>query len=145
MRNSIADRPGVSRWDELKEVSRIAIDIAGALDDNGIDLIFLNRLKPTKGISGVTSWKAVEHCFRSDPDGTTPLVQACHEAFSRLGTKPLLVLIATDGQPDEGAKAFEQVLKERRMPDSKSLNSIGIYVSILGTLTRAFSHFSHFL
>ncbi len=52
----------------------------------------------------------------------TPLGEACQKAFSLLGTKPLLVLVATDGVPNS-LELFTQALKTR--------NADRIFVSIL--------------
>lgn len=66
------------------------------LDDDGIELIFLNR----SGEQKVKKWSDAEKLFKTGPGGTTPLTEATKKAFSRLKDKPLLVLIATDGVPD---------------------------------------------
>lgn len=108
-----------TRWDELKEVAQIAISIAAALDDDGMDILFLNR----PGKKGVRSWSDAESLFKAPPSGTTPLTEATYKVFhSAKPTKPLLCLIATDGVPDN-LGSFTDLLKKR--DPSK------IYVSIL--------------
>jgi hypothetical protein len=112
-----------SRWKELQEVARIAIEIGCALDSNGVDIIFLNR----QGASNVRTWAEAEHLFKHGPSGSrsifffffyfshltaTPLAEALERAFQKLGPKPLLVLAATDGVPNSMDR-FVHVLKGR--------------------------------
>ena len=85
-----------TRWGELKDVARIAIEIGAALDDNGVDILFLNR----EGRSNVKSWDEADKLFKASPSGGTPLGEALGKAFSKLSQKPLLVLVATDGVPN---------------------------------------------
>lgn len=95
-----------TRWDQLKSMVRIAVEIGTCLDDDGVDLIFLNRA----GMDKVNSWDKVQRLFEKSPNGSTPLTQACSKAFAKLRReKPLLVLIATDGAPDD-FKSFKEVL-----------------------------------
>ncbi len=108
-----------TRWDELKEITRIAVEIAGALDSDGMEINFLNR----SGLKGVSTWEQAERLFRSPPSGSTPLTEATQRAFASLKpNKPLLVMIATDGVPDNLA-SFTNLLARRDVSR--------IYVSIL--------------
>ena len=100
---------GKTRWDELKEVVKIAVDVAVALDPDGIDLIFLNR----SGADRIQNSDQAKSLFNSGPSGTTPLTKACKDAFSRKTPgKPMICLIATDGSPNN-LKSFTQCLRER--------------------------------
>ncbi|KAJ3342975.1 hypothetical protein HDU83_005852 [Entophlyctis luteolus] len=92
-----------TRWDELKETVAAVTEIASVLDDDGIDVYFLNR-SPVRGVKGLTS--SLQTAFSSPPEGYTPITRTLravlHEKwYSRPpeGRKKLLVLIATDGQP----------------------------------------------
>ena len=87
---------GKTRWQELKEITKMVVEIATGLDDDGLDAIFLNR--GTK--SGIKSFKDLKDAFEKDPGGLTPLTAATKAAFSRQKGKPLLVIIATDGVPN---------------------------------------------
>ena len=127
MRSSAGN--GRTRWEELKEVTRIVVEIATLLDDDGlpfsclpcfvlaqlfsssffhlagIDVHFLNRGSE----KGVKKWKDVEKHFKSEPNGLTPLTEATKKAFSKQkGDRPLLVMIATDGVPNN-LKAWTDV------------------------------------
>merc|ERR1712000_441794 len=117
MRSSAGN--GRTRWEELKEVTRIVVEIATLLDDDGIDVHFLNRGSE----KGVKKWKDVEKHFKSEPNGLTPLTEATKKAFSKQkGDRPLLVMIATDGAPNN-LKAWTDILCSR--------NSSMIFVSVL--------------
>ena len=106
---SRVDGTSKTRWDELKEVAKIALSIGVALDPDGIDIIFLNR----PGADRVQDPKLVEDLFRKPPSGTTPLTKACKDAFSRKTPgKPMICLIATDGAPNN-LKAFTETLRTR--------------------------------
>jgi hypothetical protein len=88
-----------TRWDELKEVVSAVIDLASALDENGIQVSFLNR-----GVyDGVTEFKQVKKAFGKRPKGATPLRAAFEYAVDSAeggaDGKPLLVVVATDGVP----------------------------------------------
>merc|ERR1711991_89684 len=79
-------KEGRTRWEELMEVTRIVVDLTTHLDDNGIDVIFLNR----DGKKKVKKWGDVEDCFKKPPSNTTPLTPALQKAFSKQkGHKPL--------------------------------------------------------
>lgn len=93
---SMKTENGKTRWSELKEVLTVVIELGSLLDDNGIDILFLNR--GTK--RGVRSLADVQYMFNEPPRYRTPLSSKTREAMS-LGTpgKPMLLLIATDGEP----------------------------------------------
>jgi hypothetical protein len=55
-------------------------------------------LNALKGRSNVRSFGEVADLFKHGPSGTTPLAESCRKAFSKLSNKPLLVLMATDGE-----------------------------------------------
>jgi hypothetical protein len=88
-----------TRWDELKNMAQIAIDLASALDDDGITVHFLNKGR----FDNVRSMSDVEHVFNEQLKGHTPLTVTFQEAIvSRNPAKPLLILMATDGVPTVG-------------------------------------------
>ncbi|ORY53616.1 hypothetical protein BCR33DRAFT_711003 [Rhizoclosmatium globosum] len=88
-----------TRWDELKSTLAIVTDIAATLDEDGIDVYFLNR-PPVRNVTGMNA--ALESAFAQKPAGYTPITrvlrQVIREKWTREGKK-LLILIATDGQP----------------------------------------------
>eukprot|EP00808_Paulinella_micropora_P016168 g61033.t1 len=112
-----------TRWHELKSRVVQILRIAVALDEDGIDIYFLNR----DGAKNVTDERQVEALFKEPPKGYTPL----REAWTRMmkdyarSEKRLLTIIATDGEPnvmDEkgtlrvDSPQFAQVLKARNRP-----------------------------
>ena len=107
-----------TRWNELKHIIEIVIDVGSSLDSNGIDLIFLNR----KGMDNVTSYKQVKNLFKKGPTGGTPLSDAIATALTKVNNKPVILIIATDGKPNNLRK-FTEILKTR--------NCDNVYVNIL--------------
>jgi hypothetical protein len=112
---------GKTRWQELKEVTKIAVNIGCSLDDSGIDLIFLNR-NESKPICGVRSWKDAEKLFKDPPRGTTPLTGALKNAYALQKDRPLIVCVATDGVPNNMGGFVTQL---------KSRDPTKVFVSIL--------------
>jgi hypothetical protein len=95
-----------SRFDELKMIVDQILGIANVLDDDGTDLYFLNR-----GVArNIKSHEQVAQLFTAPPSGSTPLVttfnQAIADKVATLGEKNLLVIIITDGLPDNGITEF---------------------------------------
>ncbi|KAI8999823.1 hypothetical protein BC832DRAFT_202287 [Gaertneriomyces semiglobifer] len=92
--------PRQTRWDELKQTLKTVVDIACTLDQDGIDVYFLNRTS----LHNVTNAQQVEDAFRDKPYGYTPLANAFLEVLlnhaqpGRDGRK-LLIVVATDGEP----------------------------------------------
>lgn len=107
-----------TRWDELKQYVSIVTDIAGVLDQNGLDIYFLNR----SGMTGVTHCEQVMPLFQNPPAGYTPIPRVLNQIFQEkaavIREKKMLLLIATDGQPtndvgDDATKEFFHCLKTR--------------------------------
>eukprot|EP00756_Hemistasia_phaeocysticola_P033911 Hpha_TRINITY_DN16491_c0_g2::TRINITY_DN16491_c0_g2_i1::g.162305::m.162305 len=95
-----------SRWKELQGTMAALIDFASYFDDDGTDIYFLNR----PGLEGVMDGKdaRIKQCFDSMPRGTTPLAARLRWVVEsrKEPSKPLLLIVATDGEPDEGVPAF---------------------------------------
>jgi hypothetical protein len=91
----------MTRWDELKQAVSIAID-AHATAGCSCDIYFINRPEVFRG---VTSWSQVERAFYYGPSGGTNTVATLqmiaydHLNADRIGVKPVLVHIFTDGHP----------------------------------------------
>jgi hypothetical protein len=89
-----------TRWDELKDTVQAVVQLATALDDDGIDLYFLNR----EGMRNVSEPQIVAQLFAQEPSGFTPLTDAFRrvllEKLPNRNEKRLLVVIATDGEPN---------------------------------------------
>jgi len=94
-----------TRWKELQSTMSALIDFASYFDADGTDIYFLNRA----GLEGVMDGKdpRIKQCFDQRPRGTTPLASRLHWIVeSRQDkAKPLLIIMATDGEPDEGVAA----------------------------------------
>jgi hypothetical protein len=115
-----------TRWQELKHRVLQILQIATALDDDGIDLYFLNRV----GAKNVTDEKQVEQLFKERPSGYTPLRAAYNRIMEdrskmNLREKRTLIIIATDGEPNAidsagtlrvDSKPFAALLKKRPKP-----------------------------
>jgi hypothetical protein len=117
-----------SRWNELKKIVSIVVDIATIFDKDGVDVYFLNR----KPLFNVTKKEELNMTFSILPEGFTPLVKTLkrvlHDKKNIILFRNLLILIATDGLPydkteDENVKKFKKLLKQRENEN--------IYISIL--------------
>src|SRR5258706_5455964 len=92
-----------SRWDYAEESIKALVKQLGAHDDNGIDIIYFNnQFEVSEGVSADTfadTWK------QHTPGGGTrmgpPLQKALDMAAKALGEKQQLILVLTDGQPDD--------------------------------------------
>jgi len=112
--------PVPSRWDELKRRAVQIMDVACCLDQDGIDIYFLNRAPAFN----VHDSAAAEALFAPPPHGYTPL-SACYSRVLRdkLSRKEgrVLVIIATDGEPNMNVRGnwtkdlagFEALIKGR--------------------------------
>jgi len=114
-----AQGPKPTRWEELKYIAGIVIDIAAALDTNGVDLYFLHR-EPLLNLKDTSTIGAK---FAAPPAGATPLVPVLKkivaEKTAQAYEKKLLILIATDGAPtnaddDVDIAPLEEILKSGR-------------------------------
>jgi len=99
----------MTRWQELQQTVSQIIQIGRCFDDDGMDVYFLNRA-PVKGIRAAQD---LFPCFAMPPRGSTPLAQAIDFVVRDQGMrsrKPLLLMIATDGVPDDQL-AFRRALE----------------------------------
>jgi len=103
----------ISRFDELKIIMTQIMGIATSMDDDGVDVYFMNR----PDARNVTSNDQISHLFDAPPSGSTPLVRTFNRAIAdkmatlQGGEKELLVIVITDGVPDEGIDAFKEAVK----------------------------------
>jgi len=113
------DTPGgPTRWQELKETTQTMLDFAAYFDEDGTDLHFLNR-DSVLSVSDPEDAR-VQQCFQKKPAGHTPLTEKVREVVGQhsSGDKPLLLVIATDGEPTGGSNAFKMEI-ERTIADPK--------------------------
>jgi len=111
--NTVEVTAGVrqSRWKELRDTVSALIEFAAYFDDDGTDIYFLNR----EGVEGVSdpSDERLMSAFASQPRGRTPLVRRFEEVVrGHKSDKPLLVMMATDGEPDTGSKDFVMMARK---------------------------------
>ncbi|KAJ3284710.1 hypothetical protein HK104_009814 [Borealophlyctis nickersoniae] len=93
--------PKYTRWDELKQAVTIVVDIGATLDSDGVDLYFLNRPSVRNVLSDKRS------VLTSD------------------GSKKLLVVIATDGEPtDEVGNVNKEELRRALERERHPIDSI---------------------
>jgi len=91
--------PRETRWTELRRTVSIVLDLAAALSDRGVDVHFLNRPPVLRARSAREVQVAFDH---APPAGYTPLTRALGAVLgARAAERPLLLLIATDGQPTD--------------------------------------------
>jgi hypothetical protein len=108
-----------TRWDELKNFSRVSIDLASIFNPEGIDIYFLNRpvARAVKHINDL------EPYLIDKPSGFTPMRRILERVLvdnskTKLGERKLLIVIVTDGEPtnDQGKqdiKGLKKVLQSR--------------------------------
>jgi len=121
--NTREERSNITRWGELEQSVRVALDILSALHENGVQVRFLNR----PGVASARSWEDVAPCFQRGPSGTTPLTEGTVAALACQQVKPLLLLIACDGEPND-LSSWSNCLAQR--------DSARCYVSILSCSDR---------
>lgn len=112
-----------TRWDELKNTLAILISIAVVLDKNGIDVHFMNR----NGLLNVTNPTQLDPIFANPPEGGTPLVETLAKVLATSCEKNRLIVIATDGEPNDvkgphgtvinGIDEFKKLLLTGRRPN----------------------------
>jgi glutaredoxin len=96
--NTNVDGGDTTRWDELKNIVAIVAEVAAALDDNGIDVFFLNR----SPVEGVRTSSQIHEAFRRKPSGGTPIGRTLQLISTKYDKeKAVLVLLATDGEPSD--------------------------------------------
>ncbi len=104
-----------TRWEELQETVEIISELCVLLDDDGIDIWFLNKNDPIKNI---TSKEKIMELFDRKPCGRTPLTRVTQRVMAEPSNKPKLILIATDGEPNQedgycDSNLFISLLKHR--------------------------------
>jgi hypothetical protein len=128
--NTPVDGTRGTRWDELRAIVQIIIEIGTVFDSNGIDIHFLNR----PAISNITDSRQVAESFNQRPGGLTPLTPALRRIFQSAAGKPggdkrLLVFIATDGAPTDSNGNVDIQSLEHLMRNERQSNTT--YVTFL--------------
>lgn len=114
----------VTRWQEMKETLSVIMELSMILDNDGIDVYFLNR----DPVFNVTSQEVLDRVFSVEPKGYTPIVPILRKVMNdkkkSIVEKKLLIILATDGEPTDQKgnsdvdKLFE-VLKKERVPKNR--------------------------
>jgi hypothetical protein len=122
--NTPLDGSEQTRWDQLRKVVTMVLEVILPLNPGGVDLYFLNR----EPLQHVNDPAQVQQIFSEPPVGYTPLVPVLEKVFqlpaSRRGhDKKLLVFIATDGAPTDGdgketIDQLEQLMREKRQEET---------------------------
>jgi hypothetical protein len=105
-----------TRWDEMKAIVSVIMEVSIILDDDGIDVYFLNR-PPEYNVS---NYEKIEEIFKEKPAGLTPIVnvfnRVLQEKATSLAEKKLLIILATDGEPtnDVGKLEDNNGVKEKQ-------------------------------
>jgi len=103
-----------TRWDEMKNIVSTVTKLSMILDDDGIDVYFLNR----EPLMGVTSQEQLDIIFAVPPSGYTPILKTLKQVIKdksrALAEKKLLIILATDGQPtsENGSNADSNGITE---------------------------------
>jgi len=113
-----------TRWDELRENIEVIIELGICLDNVKIDVHFLNI---ETSLRNITSIEQLNPYFDRVPRGSTPLTKVLKRIIDEPSVKPKLILIATDGEPndDSGKNDCDNFLNLLKMRDSER-NRIGI-------------------
>jgi hypothetical protein len=139
-----------SRFEYLLKMNKIIVEIAGLLDEDGVDILFLNRVFTDKRNFNVQSSDQIDSLFKNDygniqaRGGTSilgPINYIYHNHFSKTdeNKKPLLVLFFTDGYPTDfydGRSNFElpRVFTQIANLQSKYLNQA--FFSVILTIEK---------
>jgi hypothetical protein len=112
-----------TRWTEMQNIVKIVTRLSIILDDDGIDVYPLNR----PPMFNVTSETQLNELFKNPPSGGTPtlrvLKQVLKDKEKALKEKKLLIIIATDGEPNDETNDpignLFNFLKNQRRPAHK--------------------------
>ena len=101
-----------SRWDELTGTIGMVVDVATCFDPDGVDVFFLNRASVT-GVKSRDDPKLTQ-AMSQPPYGTTPLTETLQQAMVQYARseRPVLFIIATDGEPNGGHSAFRNLVTQ---------------------------------
>lgn len=118
--NTPLDGTEQTRWDQLRKVVTMGLEVIMPLNPRGVDLYFLNQ----DSLRHVKDHAQVLQIFSKSPEGYTPLVPVLEKVFqlpaSRRGhDKKLLVFIAADGAltDEDGNETIDQL--ERLMIEKR--------------------------
>eukprot|EP01064_Diplonema_japonicum_P015117 TRINITY_DN22884_c0_g1_i1.p1 TRINITY_DN22884_c0_g1~~TRINITY_DN22884_c0_g1_i1.p1 ORF type:complete len:303 (+),score=59.16 TRINITY_DN22884_c0_g1_i1:46-954(+) len=98
-----------TRWDELRETVDEVLELGMCLVQRA-DIFFLNRAPIFNLRAGDPR---IQESFSVPPNGSTPLTATLEKVVAHVGSseRPVLLLIATDGEPNEGISAFTNTVR----------------------------------
>jgi hypothetical protein len=106
----------LSRYEEIKTIIDMLINITKIYDNDGLDVHFLNK----NPVYNITDYGSVKHILDKIPSGHTPLRHITKGIFHHYKyiDKPLLLIVVTDGLPtdnngNENLEAYINLLKKR--------------------------------
>ncbi|CAF3414916.1 unnamed protein product [Rotaria socialis] len=112
-----------SRWDELRLIVEIVIEVGSVFNPSGIDVYFLNR----PSLLNVSDLGLLDQAFVSEPHGCKSLTSVLKSIFKAYNDetnndKKMLVLVAIGGEPidDEGnsnVATLQHVMQHERQSD----------------------------
>eukprot|EP01061_Rhynchopus_euleeides_P013794 TRINITY_DN2396_c0_g1_i1.p1 TRINITY_DN2396_c0_g1~~TRINITY_DN2396_c0_g1_i1.p1 ORF type:complete len:325 (+),score=120.13 TRINITY_DN2396_c0_g1_i1:50-976(+) len=111
MRLSATNGRRMTRWEELQGTLSMLVEVSSAISKGiGIDVHFLNR----GGVMNVQpNDSRLQQALQAPPQGGTPLVECLSKLLRHYNQgKPVLFIIATDGEPSEGPRAFKQLVTQ---------------------------------
>lgn len=111
----VLGQQSASRWEELRETLSMIVELAACLTPSGVDVTFLNR-EIILGLRSPSDKRFLD-AFLRPPNGSTPLTQILRSLVERVNSigdteRPILLIILTDGEPDEGPRAFTEELRK---------------------------------
>jgi uncharacterized protein with von Willebrand factor type A (vWA) domain len=129
-----------TRWDELKQFSTMAVDIANLFNNGGTNVYFLNR-PPMRNVIEVCGLAAY---FDIQPTGATPLAIRLQEVIDENPSteeNKMLIIIVTDGEPSDqlgrmDIEGFKNVIKTR--PNSVYTSIVACTSGETGTSVLAY-------
>lgn len=106
-----AKMKGKTRWQEAEEFTTAFARYAESVDDDGLTVIPFSS--NAQVFDGVKTDKVKELFQNVRPGGSTNLTDALESAFKKkfTSTKPAIVLVVTDGEPDSREDVIRSIVK----------------------------------
>lgn len=116
---------GGTRWDQLKLTIRMVMETALLFDSDGIDVFFLHR-RGEQGYKNVTNAQQINEMFDKplDSKANTPLLLRLDTLFKSYedNDKPVLFVIATDGEPTDAYQGHKGIEGLTQFMDVREAN-----------------------
>lgn len=134
---------GKTRWQELQEIVKIALQIGTVFDENGVDIYFLNR----PALRKVTDPSVIEKEFNKRPRGFSRLAPALKYIFGLDAAKPggdkkLLVFVATDAEPTNEDDKVDLTSLEKVMREGRDSETTHVMFLLCSDNSKCFDYLS---